>query len=182
MLLCEVPHIRLNAEIEFNKKITENDLNNYFRIFKPQDETLEYDCIYSPFFDTDTPYVLGDDYASRMALFNILCEKLPEKAITLYVSYDFSYAPVNLRYTTDGEFGYIGDILKQILPSTNLSLLMLVSHFNQFANKAGTALKPEHYHILLDGKSEADMDFGINQLVYELKKKQIFKKITLKGI
>ena len=71
MQLHEVPHVKLNADFEI-RRITERDLNNYLRMFKSSEETLRFDCVYSPFFDSDPFYVIGDDYAGRMELLQTL--------------------------------------------------------------------------------------------------------------
>ncbi len=58
MQLHEVPHVKLNADFEI-RRITERDLNNYFRMFKSSEETLRFDCIYSPFFSVRKPFTLS---------------------------------------------------------------------------------------------------------------------------
>lgn len=158
MQLHEVPHIRLNAEFEI-KRITERDLNNYLRMFKPSEETLRYDCIYSPFFGSEQLYVIDDDYAGRMELFQKLRSHFPDEYISFRLTYDFSNTPIDLKYSTKSEFRYIGSILDNVSQRTNLSLCLLVSHFRQFGNKKGTVIKPEHYHGLLkaDENAEAKM-------------------------
>jgi len=182
MQLRQVPHIKLNVEIEFNRKITDNDLNNYFRMFKNTEESLESDCIYSPFFDVDIPYTLGDDYTGRMNLYNCLREKLYKQCTSLYIFYDFTYAPINTAYFTNEEFIYMGKVLEEALVQTDLSLLLLVSHFKQFANKKGTLLKPEHFHALIGNpeKSEIDLDFAVNQFIQNLYRNPLINNIKIK--
>lgn len=182
MYLREIPHIRLNADIELSKKVTENDLNNYLRMFKSPDESLSQDLIYSPFFDNNTVYYLDEDYAVRMGFYNILCEKLPESCISVYLSYDFSNTPVSLTYSTGGEYGYVAEMIQECLSKTNLSLLLFVSHLNQFANKAGTKLKAEHYHILLGTDEDADVYAETGKFIGKLREKPIIGRITMKGI
>lgn len=155
MQLHEVPHIRLNAEIGM-KAVTVRELSNFFRTFKQPDETLSHDCIYSPFLqseDSDGFFSLNDDYITRTQMLDYVKDKFTGYYISLYLAYDFANAPVYLKYSTDEEFRYIGRMIDEIVTGTNLSLLFLVSHFTQFADKQGTFLKPEHYHCII-GNSE----------------------------
>lgn len=175
MQLHEIPHIKLNAEISVNKPIIDNELKNYFRLFKQTEENLEDDCVYSPLFDAPNLFVLGNDYADRMYLYNVLQIKLPDRCTKLYLSYDFSYAPINNAYTTDGEYSFVGTFLDKLLMQTNLSLLLFVSHFNQIGNKAKTYLKPEHFHGLIGGNTS-----DVEQFVKLLKVEKIINKVIVK--
>ena len=175
MLLHQIPHIKLNVDINVNKTVAENELGNCFRLFKQSEESLEGDCVYSPFFDSPNLFVLGDDYANRMYLYNILREKLPDKCTKLHIDYDFTFTPVCVTYTTEGEYLFIGTFLDLMLKDTNLSLLFFVSHFNQFGNKAGTFLKPEHFHAYISGEKE-----DIKIFVNNLKGNDLINKVTVK--
>lgn len=175
MQLHEIPHIKLNAEISVNKPIIDNELKNYFRLFKQTEENLEDDCVYSPLFDAPNLFVLDNDYADRMYLYNVLQIKLPDRCTKFYLSYDFSYAPINIAYTTDGEYSFIGTFLDKLLTQTNLSLLLFVSHFNQIANKTSLCLKPEHFHGLIGGDAS-----DVEQFVKLLKAEKIINKVIVK--
>jgi len=180
MYLREVPYIKLNADINASMKVTENELKNYLRLFKSPDETLSHDYIYSPFFDAEKVYCLEEDYAVRMDFYGVLRECLPQKVISVYISYDFSKTPVLLEYSTEGEYSYMGGILQDSIFQTNLSLLLFVSHLNQFADKMGTKLKAEHYHILLKA-DPATAKEDLDRFVCSLKARPVFNKITVKG-
>lgn len=176
MQLHEVPHIRLNTDFEI-KCITERDLNNYFRTFKPHEESLSCDCIYSPFFGSESLYVLGDEYSGRMELLDFLKPYVPDEYVSLRLTYDFSNSPVALEYSVDEEFKFIGSILDDISQRTNLSLFLLVSHFRQFGDKKGTVIKPEHFHCLLNSEnsSEDELIIKMNHFADILSQNRLFR-------
>lgn len=180
MQLHEVPHIRLNADFEI-KCITERGLNNYFRTFKPSEETLQYDCICSPFFESDFVYALSDDYAGRMELLESLKSHISGEYISVRLTYDFSNTPVKLNYSTENEFQYIGSILDELSQRTNLSLILLVSHFRQFGNKSGTVIKPEHFHCLLGADDNSDLLTEANRYADLLSANPLFRIKSIKS-
>jgi hypothetical protein len=146
MQLHEVPHIKIYVDLS-TKEVTSRDFNNYFRTFKSPNETLAHDCIYSPYLEEET-YLLTDDYITRTEILKELLARFEGIYINAYFAYDFRNAPVNLNYETNKEFNYIGKILTDTVEGTNLSLWFMVSHFRQFTDKAGTCLKPEHFHCI----------------------------------
>ena len=180
MQLHEVPHVKLNADFEI-RRITERDLNNYLRMFKSSEETLRFDCVYSPFFDSDPFYVIGDDYAGRMELLQTLKSYFPDEYISFRLTYDFSNAPVELRYSTKAEFRYIGNILDKSTEGTNLSLVLFVSHFRQFESKTSKTMKPEHFHGLLKAKSNVNYEVETLKYVDILSKHPLFQIKTIKS-
>ena len=180
MQLHEIPHIRLDADFEI-KCITERDLNNYFRTFKPSEETLQHDCICSPFFESNSVYALSDDYAGRMELLESLKSYISGEYISVRLTYDFSNAPVKLNYSTKNEFQYIGSILDELSQRTNLSLVLLVSHFRQFGNKNGTVIKPEHLHCLLSANNDNDLFAEANHYANLLSANPLFRIKSIKS-
>lgn len=185
MQLHEVPHIKLDTKISVDR-ITVRELSNFFRTFKQPEETISHDCIYSPFLradDSDGYYKLDDDYIARTEMLDSLKDRFKGYFISLYLAYNFANAPIDLKYTTDKEFRYIGKMIDEIITGTNLSFLLFVSHFTQFADKQGTALKPEHFHCVI-GNSDCG---GFAKEMAHIKAKTLAQKLkensllTVKG-
>lgn len=182
MQLNEIPHIQLHVDITLGRMLTESDWNNYFRIYKSPDESLEDDCFCSPFFDSGRVYVLGNDYTNREIARDAIMKHFQTECIEVCMRYDFLRTPVNVPYELqDGEdYRQVGLMLEEALAGTNLSFGFFVSHFNQFANKSGV-LKPEHYHVIIIGNTD-DFDCGINQFVNNLSKQKIIGRIKIHEI
>lgn len=182
MQLCEVPHIRINVDVYFEKEKDRRNIDVLFRLYKSPEETLSQDKIYSAFLDKEKVFIVGDDYGERISMADMIYDALPHRSTLLYISYDFSYTPVNLRYGLDKEFAFVGEMIEKALKETNLSLELLISHFNQFANKVGTKLKNEHYHCLIGNPSlsKAELENEINTFLKKLAQNKIIKNINIK--
>lgn len=182
MQLHEVPHIKINVDVYFDKENKRRDLDVLLRLYKSPEETLSQDEIHSPYLEKDTVFMVGDNYGERIGMADDLYDALPHSSTRLYFKYDFTNTPVNIEYKLDSEFAFVGRMIEKALIGTNLSLELLMSHFNQFANKSGTRLKDEHFHCLVGNPSmsKAELDYELNLFLENLKQNKIIKDITIK--
>lgn len=148
--LREIAHIALMAELRTDETDISRSFLNYFRLFKKREEDLSEDCFFSPFFRNGEVLPLSEDYGFRKDAMDAIVRNLAGHDYTaVCVTYDFRLAAVNEEYTTDGEFEYMKRTVEDAAKAQGLSLVFMVSHFNQLVGKELTR-KPEHYHILLE--------------------------------
>lgn len=148
--LKDIAHIALNAEVRANETDFERSFPNYFRLFKKREETLDEDSFFSPFFKGGAVTPMSNNYWVRKDAMNIIVQALKGKVcIPVCLTYDFRLAAVNEEYCTDGEFEYMKKITKEVAKELNLSVVFMVSHFNQLIGKE-LVRRPEHYHIMLE--------------------------------
>ena len=148
--LRDIAHIGLKAEVRECETDLERSFPNYFRLFKKREESLGDDSFFSPFFKNGEITPLYEDYGFRKDAMDAIVQALNGRTcISVCVTYDFRLAAVNEEYTTDGEFEYMKQVIEDATKTRGLSLVFMVSHFNQLVGKE-LAQKPEHYHILLE--------------------------------
>ena len=172
--LRQIPNIILTAEIDAIHIITEREFDNYFRTFKKPEETLEYNSFCSPAYKNGITCPMPADYGSRKYLINEIVNDIGfAYCLSLYLAYDFRFAPVNVEYFTNNDFDFVKEVLHKSLAGTNLKLYFVVSHFTQLRNNSIEGLKPEHYHILISQVKELDdveYDIAINIFIENLKR------------
>lgn len=145
-------YIRLKAYISIlPSNSLRNAGQNHFRIFKQENESLDEDSFYSPYFGSGATLTLGNHYGDRINAMNAIMKNIAvnsEWDINIYLSYDFRFTVPNIEYTTKNAFWEIKKLIENSLWGTELYLSFMVSHFNQLIGKTNR-LKPEHYHILI---------------------------------
>lgn len=169
--LKDVPHIGYRAEIIDDGNVTLSDYQNYFRIYKKSEETVEENSYYSYFKGYECIFPMQEDFNIRSENAKFLCLTTEGNTyLKMRFKYDFSLAAVNAEYYTDGEFKHVKSMIDKALEGTNLFLCFMVSHFSQLAGKPLKA-KTEHYHLLI-GKtiemSEEEYTKNVNLFISNL--------------
>lgn len=155
--LRNIAHIALITELRMEETDFNRSFPNYFRLFKKKEESLYEDRFFSPFFKNGEITPLYEDYGFRKDAMNAIIQALKERTyIPVCLIYDFRLAAVNEEYCTDGEFEYMIQVVEKTAKERNMSVIFMVSHFNQLVGKELTK-KPEHYHILLE---EVNSSYG----------------------
>lgn len=156
-----IPNIRMRATLEPFVK-ADKLFPNYFRLFKKPEEFVEENNFFSSNFSGGDIIPMNEHYGDRKNAMDYILRQLDgEKCLSLYLSYDFSLAPVTEEYCTDGEFKYVKDLIEKCLSGTDLYLFFMVSHFNQLVGKP-LREKPEHYHALIcKARSFDDIEYDV---------------------
>ena len=165
--LSDINGIRFKTDIKLDYKVTKKEFQNYFRTFKPAEESVEENSFYSPFFSRGDVIPMHEHYGDRVNPIDVIFNSLQGMdCVYLRIEYDFKFAAVNEEYITDGEFLRLKEILKKACQGTDFYIAFMVSHFNQLVGKPAYQEK-EHYHILL-GKSK-DTEQSVKKLLLQLK-------------
>lgn len=175
-----IPNIRMKVTIEPFVK-ADKLFPNYFRLFKKPEEFVEDNHFFSPDFSGGYIFPMNEHYGDRKNAMDYILRQLDgEKCLSLYLSYDFSLAPVTEEYCTDGEFQYVKGLIERCLSGTELYLFFMVSHFNQLVGKP-LHEKTEHYHVLIRKSRNFDdieYDMAVSNFAEKLKSMELISSLN----
>lgn len=179
MLLREIPNIKINGKIIVTNQLV--DLQAMFRVWTIANEDTSFDSIYLPDFKEGQVVPYKETQTTESWFIQHLAEILHSPVAECKFTYDFLLTPVLVPYTTRGEAENFVNLIRNCLEGTELSLLLLLSHFRQNADKKGTAYKPEHYHFLIPQGETDDEQFeqGIYRFIDNLKKQKLIGEIIV---
>lgn len=178
LTLAQIPNITMNGYTTItNKPVQWKPL---FRVFKFSDESLQDDSVYSPVLEKGKILPLNGEF-SQAHLAEYFDRLFP---VGTYVEcrfeYNFLFTPVGISYTTEGDFEIFLEKIWSCLTGTNLYPYLLLSHFNQYANKGGE-LKTEHYHLLIPQAKASDLTFDrdLNRFFEKLQASKVVRTFVI---
>lgn len=175
-----IPNIRMKATLEPFVK-ADKLFPNYFRLFKNPEEIVEENSFFSSSFSGGDIFSMNEHYGDRKNAMDYILRQLDgEECLSLYLSYDFSLAPVTEEYCTDGEFKYVKELIEKNLAETDLYLFFMVSHFNQLVGKP-LREKTEHYHALIckaRNFDDIEYDIAVNSFADKLKNMELISLLN----
>lgn len=147
--LKDLPYIKFRAELTHNVYLEKTDFQNFFRIYKKQEEILSDDSFCCIYFGNKHIFQMKEDFLDRKEAMELIYAAMKDTPyLSIYFKYDFRFAAVNDEYYTEGEFQFVKDLIEKALEGTNFYLCFMVSHFAQLVGKP-LRVKDEHYHIII---------------------------------